>query len=579
MVDVAKLTEPLVKPLNRFRPASGNRLVLEIDLTDGLTDEVPSDPLGQIMNKRRQRLTDLVEGIRRGAQDPRVLALIARIDGRPLGLAQVQELRSAVAFFAAAGKPTLAWSDSFGEFGPGTVPYYLACAFSEIAMLPTGTVGLTGISVSTTFLKGAVDKLGVEYQAGARHEYKNALNTFTESGFTEPHREATGRIVESVTEQLTEGIAQGRSMTPEKVSELISRGPFLADEALEAGLVDRLAYRDEIYADLLGRFHGPGDGAPARPQLQFVTRYHRRHTPAARVPAPGRQGYIALISATGMIMTGRSRRSPLGGAATMGSDTVAAAFRAAREDPHVRAVVFRVDSRGGSPVASDIIRRESELTSRAGTPVVTSMGEIAGSGGYYVALGSDAIVAQPGTLTGSIGVYTGKAVLTGLLERLGMSTEAIDGGEHAGMFQSSRGFSETEWERVNAILDHVYEDFTGKVARARGMTREQVHEVARGRVWTGHDARERGLVDALGGLETAVRLARAKAGVGPECGLRSFPRLSPLERLKPAESSEDRASTVEQVRMAGWGPLAPLADRLGLPVAGPLVVPGSWEIR
>lgn len=571
-MDAAKLIEPL----SQLRHRRGTSVILELDLTEGLSDDSLADPVSQLIAKRRQRLPDIVEGIRRGAQDPRVRGLIARIDGKPLGFAQVQELRRTIAAFRAAGKPAVAYSESFGEVGPGTVPYYLATAFDEIALLPTGTLGLTGVSVSATFLRDTVDKIGVQYEVGARHEYKTAVNTFTERGLTEPHREATGRIVESLNEQITQGIAERRGLTPEQVRALTDRGPFLATEALSEGLVDRLAYRDEVYTDLLNRFRTPESGGDT-PHLQFVSRYQRRHALAARVPSAQREDYIGLIPATGMIITGRSRRAPIGGP-VIGSDTLAAAFRAARRDPRVRAVVFRVDSRGGSPVASDIIRREVQLTSEAGTPVIATMGDVAGSGGYYITLGADAIVAHPGTLTGSIGVYMGKAVLAGLLGKLGINTESVDSGEHSAMFNSDRQFSDSEWQRIDAMLDHVYDDFTSKVAEARGMTREQVHDLARGRVWTGSDAREGGLVDQLGGLDTAVRMAREKAGLPVSASVRPYPQMHPLERMRPAESSEDRTAAA-RVQFDAWGPLAGLSARLGLPAGGPMSMPGTWEIR
>ncbi|TDQ53596.1 signal peptide peptidase SppA [Actinorugispora endophytica] len=570
MVDVAKLLEPVSK-IRRRRTAP---LVLELDLAEGVSDEAPGDPLGQILAMRRQRLSDTVEGIRRGAHDPRVKALVVRIGGNPIGMAKVQELRQAVDMFRRSGKATVAWSESFGEFGPGSIPYYLATAFEEIVLLPSGAVGLTGLSAENKFFRDAVDKLGVEYEIGARHEYKTAVNVFKERGFTEAHREASGRIVESFTEQLVDGVSTGRGISADEARSLIDRGPFLAAEALEAGLVDRLGYRDEIYAELLGRW--PSADGPAH--LQYVSRYQRAHSLVDRVPAVHRGGYVALVSGVGQVVPGRSRRSPLGGGAAMGSDTVAAAFRAARADPQVRAVVFRVDSPGGSYTASDVIWREVGLTRRSGTPVVVSMGEVAGSGGYFVSVGADAIVAQPGTITGSIGVFMGKAVLSGLLGRLGITSDSIDGGEHAGMFSSGRRFTDSEWERVDAMLDHIYDDFTAKVAEGRGMTREQVHEVARGRVWTGRDALERGLVDELGGMETAVRLAREKGGLPSTAAVRHFPRLGPLERFVPAESSEDRAATA-RARLSAWGPLAAASARLGLPAAGPLVMPGTWEIR
>ncbi|MFD6952573.1 signal peptide peptidase SppA [Nocardiopsis sp. NPDC060348] len=581
MVDLAKITEPL--SLARRRPQGP--LVLELDLTEGVADEAPGDPLSQIMNRRRQHYLDVLEGIRRGARDPRVAALLVRVDARSMGFAKVQELRHTVADFRAAGKPAVAWADSFGESGTGNLPYYLACAFSRVVMAPTGVLGLTGLHMRTTFVKGALDKLDVTYEVGARHEYKNALNSVTETGYTDAQREATDRIVTSLGDQLAEAVAEARGLTADKVRALVSRGPFLAGEAVEEGLVDRLAYRDEVYAELFEQVRekerggdGAGGGRSVEPELQFVTRYHRKHTPPPLPQVRGGSGYIALISASGTISLGRTRRSPLGGGTVMGSDTVAAAFRAARKDPQVKAVVFRVDSRGGSPAASDAIRRESELTSQAGIPVVSAMGDVAGSGGYYVTLGSDAVVAQPGTLTGSIGVLTGKPVLGRLLERYGVTSDSVSTGEHAGMFDTERPFTESEWERINALLDQVYEDFTERVARARRMTREQVDEVARGRVWTGRDAHERGLVDELGGLETAVRLARERAGA-EALPLRSFPRTHPLDRIRPHESSEDVGASGPQTVLGAWGPLQHAAVAMGLPVGGPMMMPQTWEIR
>lgn len=562
MVDLAKIMK------TRQRPQGP--LVLELDLTEGVADQAPGDPFSQIMNRRRQQYLDVLEGIRRGARDPRVAALLVRVDARSLGFAKVQELRDTVADFRAAGKPAVAWADSFGETGEGNLPYYLACAFSRVVMAPTGVLGLTGLMMRTTFVKGALDKLDVSYEVGARHEYKNAMNSVTETGYTAAQREASDRIVTSLGDQIVEAVSLARGLPREEVRALVSKGPFLAREAVEHKLVDGLAHRDEVYAQLFGELSG-------EPQLQFVTRYHRKHT-APQQLSRDTGGHIALISATGTISLGRTRRSPLGGGTVMGSDTVAAAFRAARKDPQVKAVVFRVDSRGGSPTASDAIRRETELTSKAGIPVVAVMGDVAASGGYYVTLGSDAVVAQPGTLTGSIGVITGKPVLGALKEQYGVTSDSVRTGEHAGMFDTDRPFTESEWERVNALLDEIYEDFTGKVAAARGMTREQVHEVARGRVWTGRDAHERGLVDELGGLETAVRLAREKAGSGP-LPVRPFPRPNPLDRIRQHESSEDVGASGPQTVVSAWGPLEHVAVAMGLPVGGPLMMPGLWEIR
>ena len=549
-------------------------LVLELDLTDGIVEAAPADPLSALLSMRRPHLRDVLEGLRRARGDARVRALIVKVGGA-IGLAMAQELRDAVTALREAGKFTVAWSETFGESGNGNVPYYLASAFDRVCLQPSGEVGLTGVAMEEPFLREALEKLGIQPRFAARHEYKTMANMFMERTYTPEHRESSQRLVDAAGRQLAEGIAQARGLTVERVRELIDRGPLLAAEALEAGLVDRLAYRDEVYAEVREKVGGP-DG---RVQLRYVSRYNRTHGLAEHLPQPGRQDAVALINGLGPIRLGRSGRGgplPSQGPA-MGSDTIGAAFRAAVRDERIKAIVFRVNSPGGSAVASDAIWREVVLARRAGKPVIVSMGDVAASGGYYVAMAADVIVAQPGTITGSIGVVTGKAVVSGLLERIGIEMGGVTSGEHARMFSAAKDFSPSEWERINASLDRIYENFTAKVAESRGMSREQVERLARGRVWIGSDAKEHGLVDELGGLELALDLARKKAGLPADAPVRTYPHISPLERLRPAESSEDRAAA--SARFDGWGSLSALAARLGLPADGPLTLPGAWEIR
>jgi protease-4 len=565
-MEAAKAIFETVDKLRQRRTAP---LVLELDLTEGLTEGPPADPLAAVLSMRKTRLSDVLSGLKRARQDSRVKALVVKIGGNPLGLAMVQELRQAVIQFRASGKLTVAFSETFGEFGGGTVPYYLATAFERVYLQPSGDVGLTGVALEQRFVKGALTKLGVGYEAGQRHEYKTAVNTFTQDHMTEPHRESMGRIVESVTESLSAGIADGRRLDPGKVRELIDRGPFTATEALEAGLVDGLAYRDEVYDQVK---QAAGDDS----HLLYVSRY-ARGAAVRKLPHPTADG-IALVHGTGMIKTGRSGRSPLGGGGAMGSDTISAAFRAARRDEHVKAVVFRVDSPGGSYVASDTVWREVTLTRKV-KPVIVSMGDLAASGGYFVAMAADVIVAQPGTLTGSIGVYGGKPVVAEMLEIIGINSEMVASGVNAGMFSTSRSFSPEQWERVNAWLDRIYDDFVGKVAASRDLTRERAHELARGRVWTGADAHASGLVDELGGLEDALVLARKRAGLPDDAPVRAYPRLNPLERLRGPDSSEDKSAALARIRLDAWGPLARLSAELGLPAAGPLLLPTWYVIR
>jgi protease-4 len=467
----------------------------------------------------------------------------------------------------------VAWAETFGDFSPGNVPYYLATAFDRIYLQPSGDVGLTGISMENWFYRGTLDKLGLDFQVGKRHEYKSAAERLTEHGFTGPAREAMERLAASIVEQITEAIGQRLEIPAREARALIDRGPFLATEALDARLVDVLGYRDEVYA-AVRKEAGPDAS------LLYLGRYQRSRALAQRarkLPSPG-EDVVALIYATGPIRRGRSGRGPLASGA-MGADTMTAALRAAVADHRARAIVLRVNSPGGSYIASDSIWREVVRAREAGTPVVVSMGDVAASGGYFIAMAADTIVAEPGTITGSIGVIAGKPVLNGLLRRAGVSTDSVREGARADMFSTSHPFSEDEWGRVNTWLDRIYADFTGKVAAGRGMSADQVHDIARGRVWSGADAAANGLVDELGGLATAVALARQTASLPDAAPLRLYPRLRPLDRVRPPESSEDRSAARAGLFAESWGPVSRLAASVGLPPDGPLILPGPWTFQ
>ncbi len=541
-------------------------LLLELDLTTDIVEAVPQDPLAMLQARGKPRLQTIVDRLRDAAGDRRVRGLIAKVGASSLPLARAQEIREAVRAFAATGRPAVAWAESFAEFGPATVAYYLASGFGEVWVQPSGAIGLTGFAAEPMFFRGLLDRVGIEPQIEQRYEYKNAVDIVLRRALTDAHREALTRLTESAVEQVAGGVAASRGLPEARVRALIDDAPLAPTEALDGGLVDKVGYRDEVYDDLRQRV-GPDV------ELVFLDRYRPRRglvDPVRRKVTARAAGSVALINGHGGIVTGRSRRTGLSGQ-LMGSDTVSAAFRAAAADEHVKAVVFRVDSPGGSYLASDTIWRHVELTRSAGKPVVVSMGAVAGSGGYFVACPADVIVAQPGTLTGSIGVFGGKPLVAGLLERLDVTTAGVESGRHAAMFSPRRPFSDTEWQRLEAWLDRVYDDFVGKVATGRRMTREQVHEVARGRVWTGADACGIGLVDELGGLDQATAIARARAGLADDAPLRPVPRVSLLARLRAPRSSEDpRAS----VGVSGWGPFSDLALALGLPTAGPLTMPG-----
>ncbi|BBZ35171.1 signal peptide peptidase SppA [Mycolicibacterium confluentis] len=529
-----------------------DKCVLELDLQHAPPETVGFDPLAMLSAltgaDRPLTLRETVAAIHRAADDDRVAGLIARVQMTAAPPGPVQELRDAIIEFTAR-KPSLAWAETY----PGTLSYYLASAFGEVWMQPSGTVGLIGFATSPLFLRDAFEKAGIEAQFVARGEYKSAANIFTEDGYTEAHREADARMVESLAAQVWEGVAASRNLDVAAVDALADRAPLLRDDAVAGGLVDRIGFRDEAYgriAELVGVEGVPPDSEDAPPRL-YLARYARTGRPELpSVSVPGRRGRasVAVVTVAGPIVSGRGGRQmlPIGGASA-GGDTIAAALREAVADDRVAAIVLRVDSPGGSVSGSETIWREVVRAREAGKPVVASMGSVAASGGYYVSMSADEIVANPGTITGSIGVITGKLIARDLKGRLGVGFDAVRTNENADAWSTNAPFTDQQRARVEAETDLLYADFVERVAEGRGLTVEAVHEVARGRVWTGADAHEHGLVDELGGLRTAVRRAKVLAGLDPDVKVKvvSFPGSSMREMLRPKPSSQRAASLPE----------------------------------
>ncbi|MDM4141581.1 MULTISPECIES: signal peptide peptidase SppA [Mycobacterium] len=525
-----------------------NGCVLELDLRSMPPETSGFDPLGLISGGSRQvALRDVVAAIYRAAEDPRVAGLIARVQLTASPAAAVQELREAVVAFTAA-KPSLAWAETY----PGTLSYYLASAFGEVWMQPAGSVGLIGFASNATFLRDALDKAGIEAQFVARGEYKSAANRFTEHGFTEAHREAVTRMLESLQEQVWEAVGKSRKLDAAALDALADRAPLLREDAVSSGLVDRIGFRDEAYdriAEMVGVKDVSEDDAPPR---LYVSRYagaaRSRLTPPVP-PVPGRRTKptVAVINVDGTIVDGRGGPQFLPfGASTVGSDTIAPALREAAADDSVSAIVLRVNSPGGSVTASETLWREVKMARKRGKPVVASMGAVAASGGYYIAAAADAIVASPATITGSIGVITGKLVIRDLLQRLGVGLDTVRTNANADAWSIETPFTPEQRAHREAEADLVYADFLERVADGRNLTTEAVDRVARGRVWTGADARERGLVDELGGFRTALRRAKVLAGLDEDADVRlvTFPGGSLLDMLRPRASSQPAAASL-----------------------------------
>jgi protease-4 len=534
-----------------------NGCVLELNLHSVPPETSGFDPLTFISGGGRPViLREVVAALHRAAGDRRVAGLIARVQLPSTAAGPLQELREAVAAFTAV-KPSLAWAETY----PGTLSYYLASAFGEVWMQPSGTVGLVGFATNALFLREALGKAGIEAQFVARGQYKSAANLFTQDRYTDAHREADSRLLDSLHGQVLQAVAESRRIDAEAVDALANRAPLLRDDAVESGLVDRIGFRDEAYArisELVGAVSGSPDtdadaDEDATPRL-YLTRYARmtasRLTPP--VPAlPGRKSKptIAVVTVAGTIVSGRGgpQGLPLGPSG-VGGDTIAAALREAVAADSVAAIVLRVDSPGGSVTASETMWRAVAKARDKGKPVVASMGAVAASGGYYISTAANAIVANPGTITGSIGVITGKLVARNLKDKLGVGSDSVRTNANADAWSVNAPFTPEQQAQVEAEADLCYADFVQRVADGRNMSREDVDAVAQGRVWTGADALDRRLVDELGGLRTAVRRAKVLAGLDEDSEVRlvSFPSSSLWELLRPRPSSLPAAASLPE---------------------------------
>jgi protease-4 len=474
-------------------PSVPDNATLYMDVEAPFSEFEPSDVLSQVIS-RPPTLRSTIDLLERAKSDSRVKTLVLRPATAGVLWAQLQELRAALVDFRSSGKRLTVFLES-----GGAGEFYLATAADRIVMMPAGQLDVMGLAFYELFFRGALDKLGIYPDLLHIGEYKTASNTFTEKSFTRAHREMTEALNRDWFEQLVAAVAEGRRHTPARAREALQGGPYTANGALSAGLVDELAYEDQL-----------DNTEPIKGTVRLEA---EKYAQSSAAPSGRSAGRIALLYAVGTIANGKSSfDSPTGH--VVGSDTFSEWLRKVRVDPAVRAVVVRIDSPGGSAIASEVIWRELMLT-RDVKPVVVSMGDVAASGGYYIAAPAHAIVAQPGTLTGSIGVLTGKFVIDGTLAKLGVEAEAVTAGPSADLYSPFRAFSPEERARVEQQMQVTYELFLRRVAEGRGESSERIDAAAQGRVWTGRQALELGLVDELGGLDDAIRVARERAKLDP----------------------------------------------------------------
>jgi len=517
-------------------PSVTSNTTLVLRVGGDLSEVAPTNVVGYFRGGNTPTVRAVVDNLRKAKADSRVSSVLLKPTGFDSPYwGKVQEIRDAVTDFRKSGKPVYAYL----EYG-GDREYYLATAADKIFLLPSSPLDLRGLTTYQVFLRGTLDKIGAYPDMHHIGDYKTAVNQLTEKGYTRAHKEMDQALNRDLYQQLVRGIADGRKKNDAEVRDLIDQGPFLPEDAMRAGLIDDVAYEDQVeeklkQGDRLRKIDGDD--------------YARVSSGAFGL---NRGPRIGVIYATGTINSGRSGFDPLNGA-VMGSDTLIESIRQARRDSSLRAIVLRIDSPGGSASASDAIWRELMIakTERADRPIIASMSDLAASGGYYIAMPAQVIVAQPSTLTGSIGIFGGKIVTGGVYEKLGAHIEGTSIGKNAELDSPVRPFNAAELKKVQEQLQAFYDSFVEKVAQSRHTTPEKIDAIAQGRVWTGQQARQNGLVDALGGLDAAVAIAkqRAKLAADTEVELVVYPPRKSFYELLTEQFS---GGSSEQMAMSTW---------------------------
>ena len=515
-------------------PSTPRNAVLELDLRSGLTDQVSTNPFSAFGGSSLS-VVGIVDTLAQAEKDAQVKVLLLRLPEGGLAPAAADEIRQAVRRFRASGKPVIAHSQGFQPVGTVISSYMVGAAASELWMQNTASFQATGFSADSVFLGRAFDRYGVRAEFEQRYEYKNAVNEFTQSDYTGPHREAMTAWMTSIYDSALANAAFDRKVEAPALKTTIEAGPYSAAQALQLKLIDKIGQVEEAEAEAKRR---AGSGADIIEFSDYASSQGERI-------GSGRDA-IAIVGGEGAIVTGTGGGGGFGAGSSIASDVTAEAIYDAIEDKSVKAIVFRVSSPGGSPEASEQILAAVRAAKAAGKPVVVSMGDYAASGGYWISSEANWIVAQPSTLTGSIGVFGGKFVVSEALGRFGVDLRGLSvGGEYSDAFSPSSSFSEAQRAAFSASMDRTYEEFVQRVSTGRRIPIARVREIARGRVWTGAQARTLGLVDQLGGLTEAIGKARELAEIPANQSVRfkRFPEpQSPWEALSSAFGVQSEAA-------------------------------------
>lgn len=478
-------------------------------------DIVEYEPRSLLFRPRNRSIYKFHKEVERLTEDVEVCGILLKIENFSAGFAKRQEMRNALMKFKAAGKKIVVYMESGGNGA-----YYLATVADKIYLPPASGLDVVGIAAQALFVKGTLNKIGIEPQLEHIGDYKSASDMFTRESMSPAQREATDAILDDFFDIFIQAIADGRGKSVDDVKVIIDQGPFSSEEALKHGLIDSIVYEDQL-SDLLKTLTSK----------RVVTVPEKKYLAKWDYPTEWfdvREKKIAIVYGLGSIVSGESSSGGIFGGETMGSATIARALKQAREDKEVTAVVFRVDSPGGSGLASEMIMREVKRYKEGDNkkPIIVSMSDVAGSGGYYVACMADTIVALPTTITGSIGVISGKFAVDGLYKKIALNQETLKRGKFADMYWASRSFTDEEWSKLRDHINQFYQLFLQRVAEGRAMDTAAVNKIAQGRIWSGADAKENGLIDATGGLDLALDLAAKAGGIkeGEKYKVKFYPR-------------------------------------------------------
>ncbi|HEV8479370.1 MAG TPA: signal peptide peptidase SppA [Candidatus Eisenbacteria bacterium] len=515
---------------------------LVVDLPEDIEEDLPPDVRTDLFYEDQPTLWETVHAIRHAAKDPHIHALLLKTEGIDWGWGKIEELHDAIADFADSGKTVVAWMEGGDERD-----YYLCSVADEVYMPPQSMLRVDGFAAYVSFLKGTLDKVGVVADMEHIGEFKDAADPLTRKNMSEPSKEALNALLDDRYADFLAGVADARGITVDEVRQKVDQGPYRSEDAMATGLIDSVLYEDQVDELLPG-----GEDGPRIDLEDYVS-----HDSYGPITAPR----IGIVFASGTIVPGKSGYDPVWGR-TLGHETLTKALNEARDDDKVKAIVLRVDSPGGDTYASNAMWRAVREANKE-KPVIASFSDLAASGGYYLAMGADSLVAEPGTLTGSIGVLGGKFNLSGLYQKIGMSVEVLSRGENAQFYSPVRSFTPAEREKFVSQLWSDYKTFIGIVAQNRKQTPEAIDALARGRVWTGGQAYERSLVDTLGGFETAIALAKKKAGIGPNAEVRYvvYPKVQRpfLRRLVDQLWNSPDENTQMKLRVPGLDVLRSLA--------------------